>query len=41
LQTLALAQDGESGRAVGYVALSVALSLAAVAAGFAVITRLR
>ena len=41
LQTLALARDGESGRAVGYVALSVVLSLAAVAAGFAVVTLLR
>src|SRR5204862_538957 len=41
LQTLALARDGESGRAVGYVVLSVVLSLAAVAAGFAVVSVLR
>ena len=41
LQTLALARDGESSRAVGYVALSVVLSLAAVAVGFAVVTLLR
>jgi CrcB protein len=37
LQTLALARDGESGRAAGYVVLSVALSLAAVAVGFALV----
>ena len=41
LQTLALARDGESSRAVGYVAISVALSLGAVAAGFALINLLR
>jgi CrcB protein len=34
LQTLALARDGESSRAAGYVVLSVALSLGAVAVGF-------
>src|SRR5437660_12344934 len=41
LQTLALARDGENSRAVGYVVLSVVLSLAAVAVGFAVVTLLR
>jgi len=41
LQTLALARDGENGRAVGYVAASVALSIAAVAAGFALVNLLR
>jgi CrcB protein len=40
LQTLALARDGENSRAAGYVVLSVALSLGAVALGFALITRL-
>jgi len=35
LQTLSLARDGESARATGYVAISVALSIGAVAAGFA------
>jgi CrcB protein len=35
LQTLALARDGESGRAAGNVLLSLALCLTAVAAGFA------
>ena len=35
LQSLALARDGERGRAAGYVGLSVALCLAAVASGFA------
>jgi CrcB protein len=34
LQTLALARDGEGGRAFGYVVISVGLSLAAAAAGF-------
>ena len=34
LQTLALARDGERGRATAYVALSVVLCLLAVAAGF-------
>ncbi|HEX3117311.1 MAG TPA: fluoride efflux transporter CrcB [Bradyrhizobium sp.] len=37
LQTLALARDGESGRAAGYVATSVALSIGAVAVGFALV----
>lgn len=37
LQTLALARDGEAGRAIGYVVISVALSIGAVAAGFAVV----
>lgn len=37
LQTLALARDGEVGRAGVYIALSVALSLAAVTAGFVAI----
>ena len=35
LQTLSLARDGESARAIGYVAISAALSIGAVAAGFA------
>lgn len=35
LQTLALARDGEIGRAAGNVALSLGLCLAAAAAGFA------
>ena len=34
LQTLALARDGEAVRAIGYVAISVGLCLAAVALGF-------
>ena len=34
LQSLSLARDGEGGRAAGYVAISVALCLAAVALGF-------
>ena len=41
LQTLALARDGESGRAIGYVAISVALSIGAVAVGFALVDLLR
>ena len=41
LQTLALARDGEGGRAVLYVALSVALSLTAAALGFALVDALR
>lgn len=41
LQTLSLARDGESSRALGYVVLSVALSLGAVAAGFALVGLLR
>jgi fluoride exporter len=34
LQSLSLARDGEGGRAAGYVAISVALCLAAVTLGF-------
>lgn len=34
LQTLALARDGEGGRAAGYVAISVGLCLCAVTLGF-------
>jgi CrcB protein len=41
LQTLALARDGESGRAVGYVAISVVLSIGAVALGFALVDLLK
>jgi CrcB protein len=41
LQTLALARDGEGGRAIGYVAISVALSLGAVAVGFSLVDLLR
>ncbi|WMT73309.1 fluoride efflux transporter CrcB [Bradyrhizobium sp. Ash2021] len=41
LQTLALARDGEGGRAIGYVAMSVALSIGAVAVGFALVDLLR
>lgn len=41
LQTLALARDGESGRAAGYVVLSVALCLSAAALGFAVVDLVR
>jgi len=41
LQTLALARDGESARALGYIALSVALSIGAAAAGFALVGLLR
>src|SRR5690349_24289068 len=37
LQTLSLARDGESGRALGYAVISVAASLAAAAAGFALV----
>ena len=37
LQTLALARDGEQVRAGGYVIISVALSLAAAALGFALV----
>jgi CrcB protein len=37
LQTLSLARDGEQARALLYVVMSVALSLAAAAGGFAVI----
>jgi CrcB protein len=41
LQTLSLARDGEGGRAAGYVALSVLLSLGAVACGFAAVHLLK
>jgi CrcB protein len=41
LQTLSLARDGETGRALGYVVISVAFSLAAAAAGFAVVDWIR
>jgi CrcB protein len=41
LQTLSLARDGEGSRAVGYVAMSVALSIGAVAVGFALVNLLR
>jgi CrcB protein len=37
LQTLALAKDGETNRALGYVGISVAFSLVAAAAGFALV----
>ena len=37
LQTLALARDGEANRALAYVAISVAFSLVAAAAGFALV----
>src|SRR5437763_14352087 len=41
LQTLALARDGEGGRAIGYVVISAALSIGAVAVGFALVDLLR
>jgi CrcB protein len=41
LQTLALARDGQRGRAIGYVAMSVALSIGAVAVGFALVDLLK
>ena len=41
LQTLSLARDGESGRALVYVVISVALSLAGAAAGFALVDWIR
>ena len=41
LQTLSLARDGESGRAMGYILLSVVLSLGAVVCGFTVAGLLR
>jgi fluoride exporter len=41
LQTLSLARDGESRRAVAYVAISVALSIGAVAVGFALVNLLK
>jgi CrcB protein len=37
LQTLSLARDGESRRALGYVVISVVFSLTAAAAGFALV----
>jgi fluoride exporter len=40
LQTLSLARDGEGSRALSYVVISVALSLGAVAAGFALVNLL-
>jgi fluoride exporter len=41
LQTLSLARDGEGGRAIGYVAISVALSIGAVAVGFSLVDLLK
>jgi fluoride exporter len=41
LQTLLLARDGETGRALGYVVISVTLALAAAAAGFALVDLMR
>jgi fluoride exporter len=41
LQTLSLARNGEGPHAAGYVVLSVALSLAAAALGFALVELLR
>jgi CrcB protein len=41
LQTLSLARDGQTSSAAGYVALSVALCLAAAALGFALVDLLR
>ncbi len=41
LQTLALARDGEGGRAAGYVVLSVGLALPAAALGFALVDALK
>ena len=41
LQTLALARDGERGRAFGYVVVSAALCIGAAALGFAVIGALK
>jgi fluoride exporter len=41
LQTLTLARDGGGDRAIGYVAISVALSIGAVAAGFWLVGLLR
>jgi fluoride exporter len=37
LQTLALARDGETGRSIGYVVISVVFCLAAAAAGFVLV----
>lgn len=41
LQTLALARDGERGRAVGYIVISLALCIGAAALGFAVVGTLK
>jgi CrcB protein len=41
LQTLSLARDGEKGRALFYVVISVAFALAAAAAGFALVDWMR
>ncbi len=41
LQTLALAKDGEGGRATGYVILSVALSIGAAALGLTIVDLLK
>ena len=41
LQTLSLARDGERSRALGYVVISVALSIGAVAVGFALVNLLK
>jgi fluoride exporter len=41
LQTLALARDGEGGRAASYVVMSVGLSLAAAALGFVLVGALK
>ena len=41
LQTLSLVRDGESSRALGYVVISVALSIGAVAVGFALVNLLK
>jgi CrcB protein len=41
LQTMALARDGGGGRAIVYVAISVALSIGAVAVGFGLVDLLR
>jgi len=41
LQTLSLARDGQSGRALGYTVISVAFALAAAAAGFALVDWIR
>ena len=41
LQTLSLARDGQNGRALGYVVISVAFALAAAAAGFALVDWIR
>ncbi len=41
LQTLALARDGESRRAAGYVVISLVLSIGAVAVGFVLVNLLK